>query len=74
MGDRFGLNVGSVMQLDRWEPLKTGEPTVSPNLQFNCTLFFQQKSQNNVVLYFLFFKNRRNKTEPNLETTIPPWI
>ena len=61
-GDRSGSNVGPAMQLDRWEPLKTGktgEPAVFSNRRFDCTrfffpFFFSKKSQNDVILYFFF--------------------
>jgi hypothetical protein len=46
-GDRSGLNVGSVMQLDRWEPLKTektGKSVVFANRRFDWIRFFSAKS------------------------------
>jgi hypothetical protein len=51
-GDRSGSNVGSAMQLDWWEPLKTGEPPVSSNRRFDCTRFF----------FLFFFSAKSPKT------------
>jgi hypothetical protein len=61
-GDWSVLNVGSIMQLDWWEPFKTGEPAVSPNRRFDCMHFFSVKSpKNDVVLYFFFKYNKQKK-------------
>ena len=82
-GDRSGSNVGSAMQLDRWEPLKTGktgEPAVFSNRRFECTrfffLFFSAKSlkTTSFCIFFLNRRTKRNKRESNIEITMSPWI
>jgi hypothetical protein len=56
-GDRSGSNVGSAMQLDRWESLKTGEPAVFSNCRFDCTrfFFFSAKSLKTTSFFIFFF-------------------
>jgi hypothetical protein len=57
-GDRSGSNVGPVMQLDRWEPLKTGktgEPAVFSNRRFDCTRFFFSAKSLKTTSFCIFF-------------------